>query len=92
MRCYLLKHCFKEGINEVETTAEAEQKWVDQIIRKYRDKAAFNATCTPGYLNNEGQASRLAAQNDAYGSGPIPFFKILSAWQEAGKMEGLELR
>jgi len=90
---YILQSCFKKGIQEVEVTEDAEQAWVEEIIRVYRkNQEAFNAQCTPGYLNNEGHRSRLAAQNSSYGKGPIPFFKILQAWREEGNMVGLELR
>ena len=89
---YILVSSLKKGIKEIEVTAAAEQAWVDEIIRVYRNQEAFNASCTPGYLNNEGHTNRLAAQNSSYGKGPIPYFKILEAWRKEGNMVGLELR
>jgi len=74
----------------VEATEQAEQDWVDEIIRVYRNQAAYLAQCTPGYLNNEGQPSLIAVQNSAYGKGPIPYFKILEAWRTEGNMAGLK--
>lgn len=90
---YIIGECLKKEVKEVEVTKEAEQDWVDEIIRVYRrNQEKFNAECTPGYFNNEGQASLLAAQNSPYGKGPIAYFKILKTWQEEGNMNGLELR
>ena len=89
---YIIEACLKRGIKEVEVTQEAEQAWVDEIIHVYRDQAAFNAACTPGYYNFEGNTSLLVAQNSSYGRGPIRYFKRLKDWQDEGNMEGLEFR
>ena len=51
----------------------------------------FAEECTPGYYNNEGQPSALAARNGAYGRGPIAFVQLIEAWRAAGELEGLEL-
>jgi cyclohexanone monooxygenase len=53
---------------------------------------SFQAECTPGYYNNEGQPNPISVQNGAYGAGPTKFFKVIDAWREEGSMEGLELR
>ena len=89
---YIIKECMKKDKNEVEVTEAAEQAWVDEIIRVYRDQEAFRASCTPGYYNNEGKPSPLAAQNSAYGKGPIKYFEKLQAWRKEGNMLGLEFR
>ena len=89
---YIIEACLKRGIKEVEVTQEAEQAWVDEIIHVYRDQAAFNAACTPGYYNFEGNTSLLVAQNSSYGRGPIRYFKRLKDWRDEGNMVGLEFR
>lgn len=88
---YIIEECLKKGAKTVEVTKEAEQAWVDEIIRVYRNQAAFNAACTPGYYNNEGQPSQLAAQNSSYGKGPLAYFEKLEAWRKVGNMAGLKL-
>jgi len=89
---YIIGECLKKGMKEVEVTEVAEQAWVEEIIRVYRNQEAFNAACTPGYYNNEGHANHLFAQNSAYGKGPIRYFEKLKTWREEGNMVGLELR
>ncbi len=88
---YIIGECLKKGMKEIEVTPEAEQAWVDEIIRVHRNQEAFQAACTPGYYNNEGNPSQLAAQNSAYGKGPIAYFEKLDAWREEGSMKGLKL-
>ena len=86
---YIIEQCKKKGFENIEVTKEAEQEWVDEIIKVHRNQAAYLAQCTPGYLNNEGQPSLLAAQNSAYGKGPIPYFRKLDTWRMEGNMAGL---
>lgn len=86
---HIISTCLEKGYQQVEVTEAAEQAWVEEIIRIYRNQAAFQAACTPGYYNNEGQPSLLVAQNSAYGKGPITYFKRLAAWQAEGNMQGL---
>jgi hypothetical protein len=52
----------------------------------------FLEECTPGYYNNEGKLSELAAQNGFYGGGSEEFFRILREWRASGELSGLELR
>ncbi|MEE4300462.1 MAG: NAD(P)/FAD-dependent oxidoreductase [Pseudomonadales bacterium] len=87
---YVLDRCREDGSTRLEATREAEDAWVEQVIGAARTSEAFQASCTPGYYNNEGQPSRRAAQDGAYGRGPVRFFRILDAWREAGTLEGLE--
>ena len=44
-------------------------------VALFRQK--FLEECTPGYYNNEGKPSALAARNGPYGAGPIAFVKLL---------------
>ncbi len=88
---YIVGHALNTGIETVEATPEAEQDWIETIIRKSRQSAQFQESCTPGYYNNEGQPGRRAAQNTPYGGGAIRFFQILDDWRTAESFEGLEL-
>ncbi len=87
---YILRKCFDEGINTIEASEPAEQAWVDEIVSLSRFNEAFQASCTPGYYNNEGQPNPLSVQNGSYGRGPNPFFRKMAAWREANELEGLE--
>jgi cation diffusion facilitator CzcD-associated flavoprotein CzcO len=88
---YVIGTCAERGVTVVEAAQEAEDAWVETIVSSALQRAKFAEECTPGYYNNEGQPSALAARNGSYGKGPIAFVKILEAWREDGTMEGLEL-
>ena len=87
---YLINRCFDDNIKTLEPGQAAEDAWVEEIIRLSRFNEEFLASCTPGYYNNEGQPDPVSRQNAAYGKGPIPFFRMMAAWREAGTLEGLE--
>ena len=89
---YILGECKKAKANVVEVTKEAEEAWVQEVIAMSRMSQSFQAECTPGYYNNEGQPNPISVKNGAYGAGPTKFFKVIDAWREEGSMEGLELR
>jgi len=88
---YVIEHCRQGNVSTVEPTQEAEDAWVEEIVRLSRVNEDFQAACTPGYYNNEGQPNPTSAQNSAYGKGPNPFFKLMKAWREEGTLQGLEL-
>jgi cation diffusion facilitator CzcD-associated flavoprotein CzcO len=88
---YIIQHCRKGGARTVEVSEAAEQEWVDTIVRLAGMGREFLEQCTPGYYNNEGKLSDLAAQNGFYGGGSPEFFRILEAWRAEGSLKGLEL-
>ncbi len=65
---YLLKRCIKENIHTIETTQEAEDKWVEEIIGQRGPRRAFLESCTPSYYNQEGRDTPATALNDIYGA------------------------
>ena len=76
----------------VETSPEAEAAWVETIVASALQRAKFAEECTPGYYNNEGQPSALAARNGSYGKGSIAFIQLLEDWRAEGSLQGLELK
>jgi len=88
---YILKTCAERGITVVEASEAAENEWVETIISSALQRAKFAEECTPGYYNNEGKPSVLAARNGPYGKGSIAFVQLLEEWRENGTLEGLEL-
>jgi cyclohexanone monooxygenase len=88
---YIIAECQKRGITVVEASADGEEAWVQTIIDSAISRQEFAEECTPGYYNNEGKPSTLAARNGAYGKGPIAFVKLIEAWRAQGGLEGLEL-
>ncbi len=89
---YILRRAFDERIRRIEVTAEAEDAWVETIIRKARLGRRFYEECTPGYYNNEGRPGERSGQDTAYGGGSMEFFEILRKWRDDAEMRGLELR
>lgn len=88
---YIIAECQRRGVTVVEAAADAEEAWVQTIIDSAISRQEFAEECTPGYYNNEGKPSALAARNGAYGKGPIAFVKLIEAWRADGGLEGLEL-
>lgn len=88
---YIISHCLDRQIRTVEPSRAAEQEWVDHVMSFADASIKFASTCTPGYLNNEGQPSRLTVQNGFYQGGQMRYAEILRAWREKGDLAGLEL-
>ncbi len=85
---YLVRSVIERGAKSVETTLEAEDEWVALVtspgpMRKYQE------TCTPGYYNVEGKNTGQGFIDNQYPLGPVPFFKMLEQWREAGDLAGL---
>ena len=93
---WIIARCLKDGIVEVEPSAEAQEAWFQTLLANMGPMALFTSTCTPGYFNGEGGGG--ATFNPAMMRG-IPYFgptleylKILADWREAGDMAGLETK
>ena len=88
---YIVRQAQERGLRTLEVSEAAEQEWVDTILRLAGFGRQFLEQCTPGYYNNEGKLSELAAQNGFFGGGSEAYFKILQDWRAAGDLAGLEL-
>jgi cyclohexanone monooxygenase len=88
---YILNTCKDSNVNTIEASQQAEDDWVEEIVSLARFNEDFQAACTPGYYNNEGQPNPKSVQNGAYGKGSNPYFKIVREWREEGSLQGLEL-
>jgi len=88
----IIGHARAKGHTRIEVSQEAEDEWVETIIRNADSGLGGlgGKDCTPGYYNNEGQANPLQQQNSSYGGGSIRFFKLLEDWRATGEFEGLE--
>jgi cyclohexanone monooxygenase len=88
---YVISEAQNRQARTLEVSAEAEEAWVQTVIDSAISRQRFQEECTPGYYNNEGQPSMLAARNGPYGKGPIAFVKLLEDWRAAGELGGLEV-
>jgi len=88
---YIVRRMMDRGIRTIEPTEEAEDAWVDTIIKLARLNEKFLEECTPGYYNNEGKPAERSLQNANYGLGPVAFFKVLEDWRNEDQLQGLAM-
>jgi len=88
---YVIQNAMERQARTVEPSEEAEQAWVDTIVKLAIMREAFLKECTPGYYNNEGKPEAMTAKNGSYGAGPVAFTKVLEGWRNEGSLQGLEL-
>jgi cation diffusion facilitator CzcD-associated flavoprotein CzcO len=88
---YIITQCLSGNVSTIEPSEAAEESWVQEIISFSRIGESFQASCTPGYYNNEGKPNPKSVQNTSYGKGPQHFFSRMKAWRDEGNMQGLEL-
>jgi len=91
---YIISEVKKRGKRAFEVEPEAEENWVQEIIRLAGAGASeFLEACTPGYYNREGTVGRGSSmQNSTYAPGLNVFNDLLQAWRERGDLEGMTLR
>jgi cyclohexanone monooxygenase len=88
---YVTKNAVERQARTVEPTQEAEDAWVDTIVKLSVMREQFLAECTPGYYNNEGKVELMNKKNSSYGAGPVAFTQVLEDWRAEGSLKGLEL-
>jgi cation diffusion facilitator CzcD-associated flavoprotein CzcO len=76
----------KRGARHVEPSPEAEEAWAAVIRETAPDNYRFQAECTPGYYNGEGNPRPV---NFSYGPGPVAFHELLREWRETSVGEVL---
>ena len=76
--------CLKNGTDRIEVTRESEDNWARVMREKLPPLGDFLAECTPGYLNNEGDADQPALRTALYGGGTIEYGQILDDWRIGG--------
>ena len=74
----------KRGAQRIEPTAEAEQGWVATIFQTAPKTFNFQAECTPGYYNGEGNPRPVSF---SFGPGPVVFHELLRQWRAEGGMD-----
>jgi len=89
---YLVEYSTEHGLLSLEASEEAEEQWCATIKQLAKSGEKFFKECTPGYYNNEGKSDKgYGFIQNAYGGGPVEFFKLLAEWRETGELEGLDL-
>lgn len=89
---YIIQEARKSKSITIEPSAEAESGWVETIYDLGKDTPDFLATCTPSYLNNEGETKNpLRILDQQYAPGINAFNQLLADWREKGGLEGLDI-
>lgn len=87
---YLVAYARDNHIRTLEPGEQAERSWVEHINSKhFRD--LHDASCTPGYFNNNGRPMEGAGTNAFFQGNSQKFFARLKVWRESGELEGLEI-
>lgn len=92
---YIIAEALKRGASVVEPTQEAQEQWCATIRENAVDNSAFDASCTPGYYNNEGGGGGEGIRShlgEPYGPGFYAFGDLLAEWRATGGLDGLELK
>lgn len=89
---WIINWALTHDVSELETTATAEQTWVDIVTSRSTGTADRARSCTPGYYNREGQADATTRQGSFFYGGPTEYEAILTTWRSDGRLDGLEMR
>lgn len=92
---YIIAEALNRGATVVEPTQDAQDGWCRTIRETAVDNSAFDASCTPGYYNNEGGGGGEGIRShlgEPYGPGFYAFGDLLAEWRSKGDLDGLELR
>ena len=88
---YIVKEVLSRGLRSVEPTPEAEAAWV-ATVSQAGFMSNYQAECTPGYYNAEGQSGRgQGFLEGQYPEGPVQFYAMIENWRNEGELKGLTL-
>ncbi len=85
----IVSHMTENGYGEMEVSLEAEDAWLEQLAPN-PVITSFQASCTPGYYNNEGQGQ--VALLAGYQPGAPAYFRYIEEWRKSGEFAGLVFR
>ncbi|TFV56186.1 NAD(P)/FAD-dependent oxidoreductase [Mycobacterium sp. PS03-16] len=91
---YIIAEALRRGATTVEPSQDAQDAWCRTIRDNAVDNSAFDASCTPGYYNNEGGGGGEGIRShlgEPYGPGFYAFGDLLRDWREQGDLDGLVL-
>ncbi|MFK7895363.1 MAG: flavin-containing monooxygenase [Myxococcota bacterium] len=88
---YVMRAALDRGATTVEPSQQAEDAWCAEIAQG-NAFLEIQATCTPGYFNDEGKVGESEGWLAGfYPEGSEAFFAMLKAWRASGELEGLEV-
>ena len=88
---HIIENARAKDAATVDVEQEAEDRWVDTVMKASVMSIGFLEQCTPGYYNNEGKPNgELIRRNGTYAPGIMAFSKVLDEWRSEGGLAGLE--
>ena len=88
---WLVGRAKAEGIATMEPIEAAQEEWFELLLSQVFGIARYNAVCTPGYLNREGEVGDMTtARNMAWMTSVMGFIDHVRAWRNNGNLAGLE--
>ena len=85
-----IAECDRQGIKEIEADPQAEEEWLMLLLARMGGIGAYNATCTPGYLNSEQEVGTMkAGRNAAFWGSVEEYAQNLIDWRERGDYAGV---
>ncbi|KDE98892.1 monooxygenase [Mycolicibacterium aromaticivorans JS19b1 = JCM 16368] len=88
---WIIAESLASNVTRVESTAAAEDGWVNIVVGRSAGTADRARNCTPGYYNREGMANATTRQGSFFYGTPTEYADILAAWRQDGTLDGLEI-
>ncbi|HVM64730.1 MAG TPA: NAD(P)/FAD-dependent oxidoreductase [Acidimicrobiales bacterium] len=86
---WVIRQALDQGVT-VEPDIDAEEEWFQFVAGTVGAYAAYFATCTPGYLNNEGQVPQERDMRSVtYMRSATELRDLFAQWRATGDMRGL---
>ena len=90
---WVIAECDRLGITEIEADPEAEEAWLMTLLMRMGGIGAYNATCTPGYLNSEQEEGTMkAGRNAAFWGSVEQYAENLVNWREDADKPGVLIK
>jgi cation diffusion facilitator CzcD-associated flavoprotein CzcO len=90
---FIVAACQEAGVTTLEPREEAEEEWLNELLRVGIGGARYFMSCTPSFYNSEQQAiDSRAARNLTYTGSLLKYAGHLAAWREAGNFPGVDLK
>ena len=93
---HVIKQVRQRQFETIEPATEAVDAYTEVIRSAPANKVLVNfyASCTPGYYNGEGKATRSEDLffGNRYGDGAMAFYRMLANWRQEGQLQGMMLQ
>lgn len=88
----VIKSLTDRQVASFDVRLDAEEDYTQEVERLAAPRLAYEASCTPSYLNHEGRIDRKLARNGPHGEGPLAYLDRIAQWRAAGDFEGMALQ